>query len=237
MADLLVEHTTHVPSVKSRAVIRHLDTLEPEAAADELLALGKICDAVACVCIDHPLINYAVDQLSNQGIPVVPMVSGLSTTDYSVYLGSNDWQLGRDRRLVHEKALPAGRQGRPMLTGSEHYVCQQAHEASFRMYLRSNAPDLELLETEMTGETDELAKEMVSLILKRHPDLVGILAAAGGLEGGADLLQPLGERRPALIGTELTDRTRAHLMQGNIDVVLSTRFSRSRSRRYRPWST
>lgn len=220
MADILQHHTTRSSAIKGQAVFRYLENLDPEIAASELLELGKQCDAVACVCVDHPLINYAVTQLDNDGIPVVPIISNLSSTDYSVFLGSNDWQLGRTAGWFMNKLR--SQPGKvAVLTGSDHYVCQQAHEASFRMFIRSNAPKLEMLGTELTGETDEQANRTITEILKRHPDLVGIFVAAGGLEGVAEALAPLGKDRPVLIGTEYSDRTRSLLIQNNLDVLLA----------------
>ncbi len=219
MADVLRHQVHHAPHIRGHAIIRHLEDLDPQIAAKELAALGEQCDAVACLCIDHPYVNHAVTDLAERGVPVVAIVSGLSSTDYSVFLGSNDWQLGRTAGWFMTHLCPGGGKV-AILVGNENYRCQQVHETSFRSYIRSHAPKLEVLETGPTGETDRGAKRALEQLLEQHNDIRGILMAGGGIEGVTEVLATFTNRKPILIGTEYTDHTRELLTRGDIDVLL-----------------
>jgi LacI family transcriptional regulator len=220
LAEQLAERTAAAPSVRGRAVIRHLPDLDPDAAASALLELGGQCDAVACVCIDHPRVNMAVADLAARKVPVVAMISDISSHERRGFVGSNDWQLGRTagwfmRRLCHLPGPVA------LLVGSDRYLCQQAHEASFRSSLRSGSAGLDVLEACSTDEADARGRAVMRQLLDRHPDLVGVMVAGGGLDGVTAALRERDRQQIVVIGTELTEATQADLTAGSIDLILS----------------
>jgi len=97
------------------------------------------------------------------------------------------------------------------------------HQAEgFRSYLRELAPSLELLEPIATLESESYAYQGTLDLLKRTPELVGLYVAGGGVEGVMRGLAETGNSgRMIAIGHDLTDRTRAGLISGTLQVVLS----------------
>lgn len=221
MADILRQVAAETPGRRIHVLVEHLEDIDPEAAARALLALGEKCAAIACICMDHPRINLAVAELARKGVPVIAMVSALSTTTCAAFIGSNDWQLGRTAGWFMRLLCPP--EGKlAIIVGSERYLCQQVHETSFRSFIRANAPGLQIVETLLTQESDGgAAQAMVPLLREGQPDLAGIMVAGGGLEGVIDAIAQSSRPRPVLIGTELTDHIRSHLTTGGLDVVLS----------------
>ena len=218
MAKVLVSRTINAQGISGKAIIRHIEDVDSENISRELLDLGEQCDVIGCICPDHPCINYAISVLANKNVPVVAMVSNVSSPLCKGHVGSNDWQLGRSAGwFMHKLSKPEGKIG--VLIGSDRYLCQQVIETSFRSYIKSHS-GLELLGTKMTGESDEKAYELVDQLLKKHPDITGILVAGGGLEGAAKAANIKSHKRPTIVGMELTELTRQYLTMGKIDVLL-----------------
>jgi LacI family transcriptional regulator len=220
LAEQLTRRTQSATAICGRARIRHLEDLSPGATAEALLELGAQCDAVAGVCIDHPQVNIAVAQLASRKVPVLPMLTDLTSPLRSGFIGSNDWQLGRTAGWFMQRLCPAG--GKLLiLVGSDRYLCQQSCEASFRSFARSAPVRLEVLETALTWETDATAREVMSTTLDHHPDLAGVLVAGGGLDGAVAALKERRRTGTVVVGTEFTDRSQLELASGSIDVILA----------------
>ncbi|WP_226628667.1 LacI family DNA-binding transcriptional regulator [Alloyangia pacifica] len=207
-------------SVDGKAIFSHVTDLDPARTAEALLALGEKCDAIAAVCIDHPRINRAVDELAERGIPVVTMLSDISSPQRRGFVGSNDWQLGRSAGWFVTRLCPQG--GKiGLVPGNPRYLCQQSLAASFRSFIAESAQDgFGIVEAAPTEESDARAREVVTQLVQTHPDVAAILVLGGGLEGAAQALGQ-GGKRPLLIGTELTEHTRAMLTDGGIDMILA----------------
>ncbi|WP_172328403.1 LacI family DNA-binding transcriptional regulator [Mangrovicoccus sp. HB161399] len=207
-------------SVQGRAVISHLADPDPDITAEALLELGSRCDAVAAVCIDHPRVNLAVEQLAARGVPVLAMLSDISSAARRGFVGANDWQLGRTAGWFVRRLCPQGGEV-AIVTGDPRYLCQQANAASFRTYISgTGGAELRIVEAPSTGESDARAAQIVRDLASRHPRLAAVMIAGGGLEGAAEGLRGHASP-PLLMGTELTPRTRAALVDGRIDMILS----------------
>ncbi|ANT60998.1 hypothetical protein AYJ57_11855 [Salipiger sp. CCB-MM3] len=220
MSQQISREIAGLTSVQGRAIFSHISGPCPERTAEALLALGEKCDAIAAVCIDHPQVNMAVEELHARGIPVVAMLSDISSKHRRGFVGSNDWQLGRSAGWFVQRFCPQGGKV-ALMTGNPRYLCQQSHAASFRAFIQgATGSGLSILEAPSTDESDARAQQVVTALLHEHPDLAAIMLAGGGLEGAAEALRSH-DRPPLLIGTELTERTRSALVSGRIDMILS----------------
>ncbi|WP_145642697.1 substrate-binding domain-containing protein [Neorhizobium alkalisoli] len=206
-------------AVRGHVVIRHLDDTDPDLAASALLELGRECDIIACVCVDHPAVSGAVGELALKGIPVIAMISDISSPARAGFVGSNDWQLGRTAGWFASRLAKPGRAA--VLVGSERYTCQQVHEASFRSFIRADCPDLRLTGTRATNESDDIAKTVILTLLKDVPDLTVLFVAGGGIDGICDGLAQAGREDIVVIGCEMTDNTRSLISLGVISVILA----------------
>jgi LacI family transcriptional regulator len=219
LAEELTGTTRKMVNVRGQAIVSHLEDTDPEKAAKALLELGAQCDALACVCVDHPAVGAAIDELARRGIPVVTMISDISSNARAGFIGSNDWQLGRTAGWFASRLVDGGKVA--VLLGSERYTCQQVHEASFRGFLRSQAAPFTLLETRITNEADRQAEMITSTLLDEHPDLRVMFAACGGIDGICTELTRRGRKDVVVIGCEMTSSTRSRMSAGEIDVILA----------------
>ncbi|MBT9382443.1 LacI family DNA-binding transcriptional regulator [Pseudooceanicola sp. CBS1P-1] len=206
--------------IQGRAVFSHVADLDPARTAEALLALGEKCDAIAAVCIDHPKVNMAIEELAARGVPVLAMLSDISSARRRGFIGSNDWQLGRSAGWFARGLCPKG--GKVALVpGSARYVCQQSMAAAFRAFMSElSVPHFTIVEAPPTQESDARAEQVVTALLRDHPDLSALFLTGGGLAGAARALRAR-SGPTVLIGNELTEETRGLLIGGEIDMILA----------------
>jgi LacI family transcriptional regulator len=207
--------------LRGRSVVEFMDDLTPGAVADRLHRLGRNVDAVAVVAADHPNVSRAVERLHQDGVPVIALVSDLTAEVRAGYVGLDNRTVGRTAGwFVSNLAERPGKVA--VFVGSHRYQCQESCETGFRAYLRERAPSFELLEPLATLESERFAYEGTLDLLKRAPELVGLYVAGGGVEGVMRALDEAGaSRHVTAVGHDLTDCTRAGLIGGSLQVVLS----------------
>jgi LacI family transcriptional regulator len=214
----LSSSTARSTSINGKSLVFHLEDTSPDAAAAALMELGEKCDAIACVCIDHPAINSAISSLRQQGVPVVSMISDVSCPDRAAFIGSNDWQLGRTAGWFASLLRNSG--DAIVLMGSSRYLCQQAYEGGFRNYVRAEAEGLRIIESRFTDESDTVARAVMVELLDSNHDLSVIFVAGGGIDGVVQAISMRNRTNIAIVAAELTASTKAHLAAGLISVIL-----------------
>lgn len=213
------------PSIRGQARIEYMEDLSAVSVAARMLALGAGVDALAVVAADHPRIGEAVEQLHERGVPVFALLSDLSTPLRAGFAGPDSRRIGRSAAwFITRLAREPGRVA--IFVGTHRFQCQELAEMSFRSFVREHAPRFEVLEPMMTLDSPALAAEGMHALLRRHPDLRGFYVDGGGIEG---VLAALREARrddpdlvlPVGVAHDLTAQTRAGLMGGELQAVLS----------------
>lgn len=199
------------------------DDLSPEAVSANLLAIGAVSDAVAVITADHPLVSQAIDELRGRGVPVVAYVTDLSAASRAGFVGTDNWKRGRTAAWFISQT--AGSPGTVFpLVGSNRYQCQDIADASFRSYMRENAPDFQVSETLLTHEEPENAYRIVHALIAQEPDLRGIFVNGGGISGvlrAMRELPPDEQRRVRIVCSDIGPETRKGLSEGLITASLS----------------
>lgn len=200
--------------------IFYAEDLAPQVIAAKLIELGERCNAVGVVTAVHPLVTNAVTALQAKNVPVFALISQLSQADGVNYVGLDNWKLGRASAWAfHHICKTPGKIG--VLVGNYRYRCQEMNEIGFRSYFREMAPEFTILEPLATFEINAVAEEMTEHLIKDHPDLVGLFIAGGGISGAMNALRTLGKSGKIMgVGFDLTDNTRAGLLDGTLTMVL-----------------
>ena len=93
---------------------------------------------------------------------------------------------------------------------------------SFRSYMREHAPGFGVMESVTTFEDPGYAYENTLDLIRRTPDLAALWVAGGGIEGVMQAITDAGVvERPVTIGRDLTEDTRAGLLDGTIRLILA----------------
>lgn len=203
-------------------LVEFVDLLTPDNIADRLQMLSIECDAVAVIAADHPIIGQTIRSLREAGKPVVCYITDQSASDRAAYVGTDNWKLGRTAAfLIAQMTQGSGRIA--VFIGNHRYQCQDVADASFRSYMREQAPGLVIEESRPTHEEPNEAYQLVKELLQATDDLVGILIVGGGISGVLRAIREAPQDRRKgikIICRDIGPETRKGLSEGLITAAL-----------------
>jgi LacI family transcriptional regulator len=200
-------------------------SFNPKALADRLNSLAGDFDGVAFMALEHPLVREAVAALHAEDMFVLTLISDLSNSARSAFVGMDNRAAGRTAGLLLGRFIGAPDEEHnkvAMFAGSLSYRGHEEREMGFRHILAESFPWLEVIGLR-EGRDDPASNFLqAQTLLQQHPDLVGIYNVGGASEGIARALaQAKRERRVAFIGHGLTRETRTLLVDGHIDAIIN----------------
>jgi len=216
--------------IRGKAVIDYVDELSPAVLAQRISDLGHRVDALAVVSVDHPHVSLAIDRLRERGVPTFAMISDLTAESRVAFIGQDSRKEGRTaawtiaRTAARVGPQSGGKVG--IIVGTHRYLCQETAEISFRSYFREHAPEFRLLEPLVNLEDAKIAHEATLDLLQQNADLTGLYICGGGTDGVIAAAREERARRAdpvAIVCNELTEATRAALIDGILTAVISTR--------------
>jgi LacI family transcriptional regulator len=214
--------TQRLTTCQGRAIVEYVTEISPGAICEAMRRLGDKADAIAVVSVDHPRVSEAIAELAARSKPTYALISDLTAEARAGYAGRDNRREGRTAGWLIAKAAPrAGQIG--IIVGSHRYLCQETAEISFRTFMREHAAEMEMLEPLVNLDDSRLAYSAMQELIARRPNLVGLYICGGGFEGviAAAREEGLGSR-VAIVGHELTSKTRAGLIDGVLTAVIST---------------
>ena len=108
-----------------------------------------------------------------------------------------------------------------LFVGSRAFHGHEEREAGFRAYLEAHHPRLQLPPAIETGEDAGRMRRGMTALLRTRADLVGVYCVGAGRKGVVEALKAARpERRPFIILHDLTETSRAWLVDDLIDVVI-----------------
>ncbi|WP_197337543.1 LacI family DNA-binding transcriptional regulator [Ralstonia solanacearum] len=225
MARCLQEAAQAETRAHCTVLIDYVGDIAPQAVAQRLMDAGRRADAVGVVAMDHPHVNAAVAELSRRPCPVFALLTEIGAPECAGYVGLDSRKVGRTAGWAMARlARPARAPGKVgVLVGSQRYACQEAWEMGFRAYLRACPEPFDVLEAQLSLDDDAVAYEATVTLLARHPDLAGLYVAGGGSAGVIRALRETSSpRRPVVLCHDARDATVAALIDGVIDLSIST---------------
>ncbi|MFO1032925.1 MAG: LacI family DNA-binding transcriptional regulator [Hyphomicrobiales bacterium] len=218
----LVAATKSNRDVDGKALLEFMDELLPAVIVQRLNDMAPKVDALAVVAMDHPQVNQAVEALVAGGKPVFTLLSPISSTAVTGHFGLDSRKCGKIAGwTISRLARKPGKIG--ILVGSHRYINQETSEISFRTFMREHAPQFQLLEPIINLDDERIAYEAVTDMAASYDDLVAVYVSGGGQDGLIRALREIsGRPRPIAVCNELTDTTRAALLDGTIDLALGT---------------
>jgi LacI family transcriptional regulator len=221
VANALQEAATTATMAEVELRTEFLEDLTPQNVADRALALAEDCHAVCLTSAVHPVVTAALEQIQARGIPVFAFISQISVTGQMSYIGLDNWKVGRTSAWAFSNICKAP--GKiSILMGNPRYRNQEMNETGFRSFFREHAPEFTLLEPVFTFESAAVAQEMTERLLADHPDLAGLYISGGGISGALAALRASGHAgKIVVVGYDLTEVTRAALLDGTMSMVIS----------------
>lgn len=220
IAEALIDSSKNYQNASITPVIEYCDTLDPGQVSTALSRLGQQVDAIGVVATDHPEVSHTIARLRQRGIPVFALLSELPAGGQSAgFIGQDARRMGRTAAWAISRMNQPGPVG--IITGSHRYVCQELYEIGFRGFFREKAPDFSVVEPMFSLEDPAVAAQATQALLHAEPDLKGLYVAGGGVEGVVTTLRQNNRQDLFVIGHDLTATTRAALIDGTIDMLLS----------------
>jgi LacI family transcriptional regulator len=188
------------------------------ACIDELMRAGV--HGLAISPTSDPEVCQRVDELEEQGIPVVIFNGDLEESKRLCYVGIDNARGGRAAAGLMHLMLPDGGKVLPITA----HLTQYAHKLRYTSFLEEMvkiAPDIELLPLQTCFNRDDFAYEITLHALEQHPDLKGVYVAANGQHGVCEALRKEGlEGKVRIVAFDLNEQNIIDLMEDRISVVL-----------------
>ena len=199
------------------------DVFDPSVLAASLETLaGGDCDGVAVVALDHPRVRAAIDDLVDAGVKVVTLVSDVPSSRRHHYVGIDNIAAGRTAGALVGR-LVGPRTGKVAIVAGSQGLRDHAERIfGFNQVMASEFPGLDMLPVLEGRDEDERSEQVLSRLLGKHPDIVGLYNVGAGTHGVARALIDSGrERQVVFIGHDVTVLTRKLLLQGVMDAAIS----------------
>jgi LacI family transcriptional regulator len=211
MADERVRATIlPVPPLDERALVAALNSIDPAT-----------CNGVALVATEGPAARDAIDRLVERGVGVVTLVSDLSASRRSHYVGIDNAAAGRTAASLLGRLL-RGLSGPVAVVAGSMTLRDHAERAmGFAQVLASEFANLHALPMLAGRDDPKQVEALVDGLIAEHPELLGIYSLGAGNSGLLAALKrhQLAGRIP-VVAHELTAISRAALLEGSLDAVL-----------------
>lgn len=201
--------------------IHRFEAIEPEQIAATLDSLKETTSGVGLIGLDSPLVRESVRRLIASGVTVLTLVSDISHVGRISYVGIDNRAAGRLAGYLIGRFLPGAKGKVALISGALAYRGHEEREMGFRHIFRERFPDMEIVAPPEIREDPDRAYEEIRALLDKYPDLLAIYCIGAGGEGiGRALIEKGRAQSVVFIGHDLTDYTRAYLLDGVMDAVI-----------------
>ncbi|MBC7392476.1 MAG: LacI family DNA-binding transcriptional regulator [Variovorax sp.] len=200
-----------------------IEGFNPQALAAALLRHGKRSDGIAMMALEHAVVREAVNTLAQQGVPVITLISDLSNSARAAYIGLDNRAAGRTAGYLIGRFIGARTTAKvALIAGSRSYRAHEEREAGFQHVIDELFKRLEVVGLREGQDDAEKNYRQTRALLAQHPDLGGIYNIGGASDGVARALKEAGrDHKVVFVGHGLTPDTRALLIDGSLDAVIT----------------
>ena len=226
LGDLIGYSQEHWAPFHVNCRAEYIEAFNPEALAKQLLRHGRKCDGIAFMALEHPVVREAVAELAERGVPTVTLISDLSNSQRAAYVGLDNRAAGRTAAYLIARFMGPLAQRRhakvAMIAGSLSYRAHEEREAGFLHLFQEAYPGVHVVGAREGQDDAEKNYRQARALFEQHGDLAGLYNIGGGAEGiGRAIHETRLARKPIFIGHGLTPDTRALLIDGTLDAVIT----------------
>ena len=199
-----------------------VDAFDPVAQSEALFRIGRSgVDGVVVVAVEHEQVRLAIDRLTDDGIPVVTLVSDAPGSKRAHYVGIDNLAAGRTAGALLGRFAPKQPGSVGIVLGSAVLRDHTDRWHGFIDALARDFPHLRALPPGVGADDDEQSGAVAAGLFRAHPDLVGLYAAGAGTPGIAAALHAAGrDGDVVLIGHELDPASCDWLRRGTVDALI-----------------
>jgi LacI family transcriptional regulator len=207
---------------RAAATVQRADVFSPETLARHLAGLRGRCDAVVVMGLDHPLVRAAIDDLVGHGVVVVTLVSDVSRSRRSSFVGIDNVSAGRTAASLLGRFVGQRSGSVAIVMGSSALRNHAERLFGFEQVMAGEYARLRQLPPIEGHDLSERTEPLVGKLLQRETDLVGLYSIGAGNRGIQAALERSGHAKSIVwICHELTPHARQALLSGAADAVLN----------------
>lgn len=218
----IVEQTSLFQKSGIKPTVEYIKSFNPDALAAALQRHGRSADGVAFMALEHPTVREAVNRLAQKGVPTVTLISDIANAQRSAYLGLDNRSTGRLAGYLIARFVGRAPAKVAMIAGSLSYRAHEEREMGFLHALKESYPHIEVVGIREGHDDEAMNYRQMRMLLSQHPDLAGIYNIGGGASGvGKAIKDARREETLVFVGHGLTPDTRAYLIDGTMDAVIT----------------
>lgn len=222
LGDMVGYSEEHWAPFNVRCRTEFIESFNPHELAAALLRNGKRCDGIAVMALEHPAVREAVATLAERGVPVITLISDLSNSPRAAYIGLDNRAAGRTAGYLIGRFIGTRSAKVALIAGSLSYRAHEEREAGFLHVIDEMFERLQVVGLREGQDDAEQNYRQTRALLDQHPELGGIYNIGGASDGVARALKEAGrDQKVVLIGHGLTPDTRALLIDGSMDAVIT----------------
>ena len=207
-------------NVRCRAVF--VESFNPAALAAALKRHARTADGIAFMALEHPEVAEAATWLAARGLPLVTLISDLAHPGRAAYVGIDNRAAGRTAGYLLARFIGRERGRVALVAGSRSYRGHEEREMGFHAVMEELRPQFKVVDLREGQDDVETNYAQARALLRQHPELDGIYNIGGAPEGIARALKEAGRAgRTVFVGHGLTPETRALLIDGTMDAVIT----------------
>ncbi|MDA7415617.1 LacI family DNA-binding transcriptional regulator [Xenophilus arseniciresistens] len=222
LGDMVHYSQEHWTPFNVRCRTEFIESFNPHELAAALRRHGERADGIALMALEHPAVREAVSELVAAGVPVVTLISDLSNSGRTAYLGLDNRAAGRTAGYLIGRFIGQRPAKVALIAGSRSYRAHEEREAGFLHVLSEMFEQIEVVGLREGHDDSEQNYLQARSLLEQHPALAGIYNIGGASDGVARALKDAGrDQKVVFIGHGLTPDTRALLIDGSMDAVIT----------------
>lgn len=187
-------------------------------AIDELVAAEV--NGIALAPYNDERVRKRINELYNQGIPVVTLNTDIENSKRIAYVGSHYNKSGATAAgLLH--LMTNGQVNVGIITGSSNILCHTERIAGFTETLKPYRDSVHITEIIEVHDDEIESYEKTTQLLTAHPEINALYFAAGGVYGGCRSVTALGRQdKIRIIAYDMVPTTKELMRKGTIAAVI-----------------
>jgi LacI family transcriptional regulator len=204
------------------ARVEFIRSFNPEFLARHLRQTARSADGIAFMALEHPAVREAVNDLAERGTPTVTLISDIANARRAAYIGLDNRSVGRTAGYLTARFIGPRPAKVAMIAGSLSYRAHEEREMGFLHVFAEMFPQIEVVGLREGHDDEAKNYRQARMLLAQHPELAGIYNIGGGSNGIAQAMKEAHRaQNMVLVGHGLTPDTRALLIDGTMDAVIT----------------
>ena len=196
----------------------------PISADAQLNAIDELTDeevsGIALAPCNDDRVRIRINELYEQGIPVVTLNTDIENSKRIAYVGSHYKKSGATAagllKLMTGQDVQIG-----IITGSSDILCHTERIAGFTDTLKPYEEQMHIVSIIETHDDEIESYEQTMQLLKERPEINALFFAAGGVYGGCRAISALGlGGKLRVIAFDKADTTEQFLQEGVLSAVI-----------------